>query len=334
MTEPLTQLKDSTQIERALPAHERNKQMLLETFLAPNGVIAGRIPEGVSQHRFLKPHFAVDRVLKFEDIKAGDEGVWFQRTDQIAEHDDGQVNGAWHAIQPLNHILGVEPRMGADGKPNGFWTITVEAPGFTDDHDDWRPGVSTAGQRELTLGQNHWRPYQRHVWLPLGWGTEDGYPKSIPDAIQRELLTEGTVLKMTAPARNGTGDVDGLWAAISSNITTVTAEYLAQRRENGATWHDGHITAAYFTLYPPINLDNFEGQGDKIPDMPNQEGGGKPQPQPGDSGEGEGGDGPGGGQPEQEEIPPMPGEAGYDATDAAKKLDHYKQQGWWGSQTG
>lgn len=330
MTEPLKQLKDSRILERNIAAHERGKNLLIETFLAPNGVIAGRIPEGVSQHRFLKPHFAVDRVLKFEDIRAGDEGVWFQRADNI---DDGQRNGAWHIIQPLHHILGVEPKLGPDGKPTSFWRVTVEAPGFNRDHDDWADG-DTEGQRELMLGQNYWRPYQRHVWLPLGWGTEDGYPTGLGDAIKRELITDGTVLKAAVVTRNGNGPVDDLWGALGGTITLVNETYVAQRAD-APGWDNG-ITGAYFTLYPPINLENFEGQGDKIPDMPNQEGGGKPRPQPGDSGEGEGDGGqPGGdGKPEEEEIPPMPGEAGYDATDAAKKLDHYKQQGWWGSQTG
>jgi hypothetical protein len=266
----MTQLEPlvaNPRLEQALEHHKAQKNILLETFAMPNGVISGSMPEGVAQHPLLRPHFAVDRPIKFADIKAGDDGIWFQAIHPDVRYYDGDEQP--HITMPLGRIVSIEEVKNHDGKPSGTWNVSVEAPYFDEDHSDWErdefeAGEIRKGERYRMFSEVHVQAYQRHVWLNV-----------------RKTRTEV---------------------------------------------HD--FSSALFKLHPPISQENYEGQGERIPDMPNQQGGAPDRGEQGEAAEGEG-------SGEAEEIPPMPGEPGYGGSASANaKLEHLKQAGWWGSQTG
>jgi hypothetical protein len=324
----MTQLEPlvaNPRLEQALEHHKAQKNILLETFAMPNGVISGSMPEGVAQHPLLRPHFAVDRPIKFADIKAGDDGIWFQAIRPDVRYYDGDEQP--HVTMPLGRIVSIEEVKNHEGKPSDTWKVSLEAPYFDEDHSDWErdefeAGEIRKGERYRMFSEVHVQAYQRHVWLPLGWGTPEGYPTTF--AAEAALVVEGDILKRIMPGTESIVD-DAKRSKLSSHIVTVDEDWLNVRKTRTEV-HD--FSSALFKLHPPISQENYEGQGERIPDMPNQQGDAPDKGEKGEAGEGEG-------SGEAEEIPPMPGEPGYGGSASANaKLEHLKQAGWWGSQTG
>ena len=312
-------MTDATKLEpfdlnaKVTKRYEDMPESVKIAMIRPNGVFAAPLPPGVPQHELARPHFAFDQPIEFKDIKAGDENVWFSKKNLPLLWDASDE--ASLTFQPGSPIIEAKAEGG------GVWRID-----FAVDEDLDPDDVVSA----KLFTEHQWRPYRRYLWVPLGWGTDEGYPST--GAARKELLEAhaGSLHKIAA-----TAEFVGESIAATTYVHELSTEYLdamavSDRKAPGIL---------EFVLFPKLDTTSFDGQGDRIPDMPNQQdgqgqqgGGGGGQSEGESEGESEGnGSGAGSGQSKDDEIPPMPGEGGYSLE---QKYDYTRQDGWWGSQTG